>query len=512
MRGMETLRSVVASLGRLSRPLRLAVFSLIALAGAVGLSLPQGAAQTDAGTGRAVVLEIDGAVTPAMADYLTREMRRAVEGGARLVVIRMDTPGGLDASMRAIIREILASPVPVATWVGPSGARAASAGTYILYASHVAAMAPGTNLGAATPVQIGGDGGSPFGGQDEEEEAETPAEEVAEDDAAAADGGQAAGDAEPAGDEAAPARRFEPRTASEAKVINDAVAYIRGLAELRDRNADWAERAVREAVSLGAREAAEQNVIDFTAPSLNALLELADGMEVEVGEDTVTLATAGLEIEEREMGLRTQILQIITDPNVALLLMVFGFYGIVFEIINPGTLIPGTIGSISLLTGFYALSVLPVNIAGGALMLLGLALLVAEAFAPSFGVLGIGGAIALTLGATLLIDTEVPGMEISWPIIVAIGVASFGFAILVARLAQTSHRRRVATGREEMIGSEGTVLEWSGTSGAVHVHGERWRARSDQALSPGERVAIVAVDGLTLDVRAPEAEPATART
>jgi membrane-bound serine protease (ClpP class) len=513
MRGMDSLRSVAASLGRLPRALRLVAFALIAVAGAAGLSLPHGAAQTQPGEGRAVVLDLEGAVTPAMADYLTREMRRAAEEGARLVVVRMDTPGGLDASMRAIIREILASPVPVATWVGPSGARAASAGTYILYASHVAAMAPGTNLGAATPVQLGGGGGgSPFGGQDEEEEAEAPAEEVAEDDATAADGGQAAGDAEPAGDEAAPARRFEPRTASEAKVINDAVAYIRGLAELRDRNADWAERAVREAVSLGAREAAEQNVIDFTASSLNALLELADGMEVEVGEDTVTLATAGLELEEREMGLRTQILQIITDPNVALLLMVFGFYGIVFEIINPGTLIPGTIGSISLLTGFYALSVLPVNIAGGALMLLGLALLVAEAFAPSFGVLGIGGAIALTLGAALLIDTEVPGMEISWPIIVAIGVASFGFAILVARLAQTSHRRRVATGREEMIGSEGTVLEWSGTSGAVHVHGERWRARSDRALSPGERVAIVAVDGLTLDVRAPEAEPATART
>jgi membrane-bound serine protease (ClpP class) len=509
---MDTLRSVVASLGRLPRALRLAVFSLVALAGAVGLSLPQGAAQTDAGPGRAVVLDLDGAVTPAMADYLTREMRKAAEEGARLIVIRMDTPGGLDASMRAIIREILSSPVPVATWVGPSGARAASAGTYILYASHVAAMAPGTNLGAATPVQIGGGGGSPFGGSDDDE-ADTPAvEEVAEDDATATDGAEAAGEGEPTEGEAAPARRFEPRTASEAKVVNDAVAYIRGLAELRDRNADWAERAVREAVSLGAREAAEQNVIDFTASSLNALLESADGMEVQVGEDVVTLATAGLELEEREMGLRTQILQIITDPNVALLLMVFGFYGIVFEIINPGTLIPGTIGAISLLTGFYALSVLPVNIAGGALMLLGLALLVAEAFAPSFGVLGIGGAIALTLGATLLIDTEVPGMELSWPIIVAIGVASFGFAILVARLAQTSHRRRVATGREEMIGSEGTVLEWSGTAGAVHIHGERWRARSDRALSPGERVSVVAVDGLTLDVRAPEAEPATVRT
>jgi membrane-bound serine protease (ClpP class) len=210
---MDSLRSVAASLGRLPRALRLVAFALIALAGAAGLSLPHGAAQTQPGEGHAVVLDLEGAVTSAMADYLTREMRRAAEEGARLVVVRMDTPGGLDASMRAIIREILASPVPVATWVGPSGARAASAGTYILYASHVAAMAPGTNLGAATPVQLGGGGGgSPFGGQDEEE-AEAPAEEVAEDDATAADGGQTAGDAEPAGDEAAPARRFEPRTA-----------------------------------------------------------------------------------------------------------------------------------------------------------------------------------------------------------------------------------------------------------------------------------------------------------
>jgi membrane-bound serine protease (ClpP class) len=513
MRRMHSLRSVVASLGRVPRALRLAAFAVMALVGAIALFLPPGAAQTEPepDPGNAVVLDLDGAVTPATADYLTREMRRAADDGARLVVIRMDTPGGLDASMRDIIREILASPVPVATWVGPAGARAASAGTYILYASHVAAMAPGTNLGAATPVQIGGGGGSPFGGfGEDEDEAEAPAaEEVAEDDTTATDGAQA-DDGEAPGEEGRPARRFEPRTAAEAKVINDAVAYIRGLAELRDRNADWAELAVREAVSLGARQAADENVIDFTATSLDVLLERANGMEVQVGEDTVTLATAGLEIEEREMGLRTQILQIITDPNVALLLMVFGFYGIVFEIINPGTLIPGTIGAISLLTGFYALSVLPVNIAGGALMLLGVALLVAEAFAPSFGVLGIGGAIALTLGATLLIDTEAPGLEISWPIIGAIGVASLGFALLVARLAQTSHQRRIATGREEMIGSEAMVLEWSGTLGAVHVHGERWRAKSDRALSPGDRVAVVAVNGLTLDVRAPEAEPATA--
>jgi membrane-bound serine protease (ClpP class) len=461
----------------LPRLLRLIAFTLVALAGAALLVQ----SQTPQEPGRAILLDLDGAVTPASADFLQRGIRDAADEGASLVIIRMDTPGGLDASTRAIIREILASPVPVATWVAPSGSRAASAGTFILYASHVAAMAPGTNLGAATPVAIGG-GGSPFGGFGEEE-----------DEAAANDE-----------EDDAPARRFEPRTAAEAKVINDAVAYIRGLAELRDRNADWAERAVREAATLGATEAARENVIDFVAPSLEVLLERADGMVVQIGEDEVTLATAGLAVEEREMGLRGQILQILTDPNVAILLMVFGFYGIVFEIINPGTLIPGTIGAISLLTGFYALSVLPVNIAGAALMLLGVALLVAEAFAPSFGVLGIGGAIALTLGATLLIDTDVPGIELSWPVIGAIAVASFAFAVVVARLAQTSHRRKVSTGREELVGSRGTVTEWSGTSGAIHIHGERWRARSDGPLAPGDRVEVVAVDGLVLEVRAVE--------
>ncbi len=549
MRAMHSLRSVVASLGRLPRALRLAVFTFMALVGAVALSMPPGSAQTEPGPGRAIVLDLDGAVTPAIADYLTREMRRAADDDARLIVIRMDTPGGLDAAMRDIIRAILNSPVPVATWVGPSGARAASAGTYILYASHVAAMAPGTNLGAATPVQIGGGGGgggSPFGGfGQDEDEGEAPAgeamEEVAQDGGQAADGAEngaqaadgaengaqaangaengapadgatAAGNGEAAEDEAEPTRRFEPETAAEAKVIHDAVAYIRGLAELRDRNADWAERAVREAVSLSATAAAEQNVIDFTATSLQVLLERADGMEVLVGEETVTLATVGLEIEEREMGLLTQILQIITDPNVALLLMVFGFYGIVFEIINPGTLIPGTIGAICLLTGFYALAVLPVNIAGGALMLLGVALLVGEAFAPSFGVLGIGGAIALTLGAALLIDTDAPGIEISWPIIGAIGVASLAFALMVARLAQTSHRRSVATGREELVGAEGRVVDWRGNTGGVHIHGERWRARSDAPLEKGDRVRVERVDGLTLvvaPVSASTEKPAT---
>jgi membrane-bound serine protease (ClpP class) len=473
------------------RTLRLSLFALMALIGATAMSF----SQQQAPEGRAVVLTLEGAVTPASADYLVDGMQRAAAEDARLVVIRMDTPGGLDASMRAIIREILASPVPVATWVAPSGSRAASAGTYILYASHVAAMAPGTNLGAATPVQLGGGGGGlPFGAEEEQRERDGAGEEAAGDEA-----------------EDAPRTRFEPRTAAEAKVVNDAVAYIRGLAQLRGRNADWAERAVREAVSLDAQEAAAENVIDFVAPTLDALLAAADGMVVSLGGDQVTLATAGMEVEEREMGLRHRLLQIITDPNVAMLLMVFGFYGIVFEIINPGTLIPGTIGAISLLTGFYALSVLPVNIAGAALMLLGVALLVAEAFAPSFGVLGIGGAVALTLGAAMLIDTDVPGFEMSWPAVGAVGVARLAFALLVARLAQTAHRRRVATGREEMIGAEATVLEWSGGSGAVHTHGERWRAQGPEDLAPGDRVWIVGIDGLVLRVGSEESAADAAR-
>jgi membrane-bound serine protease (ClpP class) len=475
--------SLTAAGGRAALGMRLAFFTLLALVGLGGLTQSQ---TGPGGDRRAVVLTLDGAVSPASADYITRGIADAAAEGAALVVLRMDTPGGLDSSMRTIIREILASPVPVATYVAPSGARAASAGTYILYASHVAAMAPGTNLGAATPVAIGGGGGSPFGDRSPfggEEEA--PAEDAADGEAA---------------EEETPPTRFEPTTASEAKVINDAVAYIRGLADLRGRNADWAERAVREAVSLTSTAALAENVIDLTATSLADLLAQADGRVVQVGETEVTLATEGLILEEREPGLRNQILSIITDPNVALLLMVFGFYGIVFELLNPGALVPGTIGAISLLTGFYALAVLPVTIAGAGLMLLGLALLVAEAFAPSFGVLGIGGAVALTLGATLLFDGDVPGMELSWPVIAAIGVMSVGFALLVARLAVTSHKERVSTGREEMIGAEARVLDWSGTSGNVFIHGERWRARAAEPVAAGETVTVTAMEGLVLEV------------
>jgi membrane-bound serine protease (ClpP class) len=286
------------------------------------------------------------------------------------------------------------------------------------------------------------------------------------------------------------------------------VAYIRGLAELRGRNSAWAERAVREASSLSSSAAARENVIDFTAATIDELLRQADGRTVQVGQQEVTRSTAGLTVEEIEPDWRTRLLAVVTDPNVALILMMIGIYGLIFEFMNPGTLIPGTIGGISLLVGLYALAVLPVSFAGVGLILLGMALIVAEAFAPSFGILGIGGAVALVLGATILFDTgDVPGIEVSWPVIAAIAVASLGMAMLVARLAVTSRRVAVVSGRERIIGAEAIVLEWTGNTGWVRLQGERWRARGDRIFLAGDRVRVVALDGLTVEV-AGTGEPA----
>ena len=445
--------------------------TVVALAGLLAAS-PTVMAQQTVARRTALVLEIRDAIGPATSRYVKRGLQTAADRGAAVVVIIMDTPGGLDASMREIIQAILSSPIPVVTYVHPSGARAASAGTYILYASHVAAMTPGTNLGAATPVAIGA---PPLGAP------ETPRQ--------------------PAGEEAPKGEAGRaPRTPEEAKVVNDAVAFIRSLAEMRGRNADWAEKAVREAASLAANEAVAQRVVDLVAPTLEELLREIDGREVKVGSGVVTIAAKDLAIERLEPDWRTRLLAAITNPNIALILMMIGLYGLIFELMNPGSFFPGTVGIICLLLGLYGLAVLPINLVGVLLVLLGLALLAVEATTPSFGVLGVGGAVALALGLTMLVDTTAPGFQVAKPIVGALVASTVAFSALLVPVVLRAQRRRVVTGREELVGLRGEVLDWSGSRGHVFVHGERWRAVSGMELSPGTRVRVTSSDGLTLTV------------
>ena len=432
----------------------------------------------------AALLQVDGAISPASADYIERGIGKAQAQGASLVLLQIDTPGGLDTSMRQIIKGILASPVPVATFVSPAGARAASAGTYILYASHVAAMAPATNLGAATPVPLGVPGSAP--GDDRPARKAEPT-------------GEKAGDKK-SGESPAPAA---PADAMRAKQVNDAVAYIRSLAELRGRNADWAERAVREGVSLSAEQALKENVIDMIAADVPALLEALHGREIKVLERTVKLDTEAATLLTIAPDARNRFLSVITNPSVALILMLIGVYGLFFEFSSPSFGVAGVAGGICLLLGLYALQLLPINYAGLGLILLGLALMIAETFLPSFGVLGIGGIVAFVLGATLLIDTEVPGFGIPLPLIVATALISAALLVLAGGLALRSRRARVVSGREEMIGARGEVFD---AEGWASVHGERWRVRSAAPLAPGQKVRVTAIDGLTLTV-----EPASDR-
>jgi membrane-bound serine protease (ClpP class) len=425
-----------------------------------------------------VVLSVDGAISPGSADYVVRGLRSAADDNAQLVVLKMDTPGGLDTAMRQIIKQIIASPVPVAAFVAPEGARAASAGTYILYASHIAAMAPATNLGAATPINIG------IGGIDGQPQPEKQPQQ---------DGGK--NKSKPGG------KLLVPGSTLQHKQINDAAAYIRSLAQMRGRNAEWAEQAVREAVSLSADEALKLKVVDLIARDVPELLSKLDGRKVNVLGVERTLDLKDAHIVTLEPDWRSRLLSVIADPSIAYLLMLAGIFGLFFEFSNPGFVLPGVIGAISLLLALFAFQMLPVNYAGLGLIILGIAFMVAEVFIPSFGVVGIGGVVAFVIGSVLLIDTDMPGFGIPWTVIVPVALASALFIFFVAGMAVKSWKRPVVSGREELVGSSGEVLEdFDGRDGWARVHGETWRIRCKQPLRQGQKIRVLSMDGLIFDV------------
>ncbi len=418
---------------------------------------------------RALVLDIDGAIGPAIADYVVREIAAAAPKTDGLIVLRLNTPGGLDTSMREIDKAILASPVPVAAFVAPSGARAASAGTYIAYASAIAAMAPGTNIGAATPIELGGNPLSPSGGSDQK--------------------------AQP------PGKASEPADAESRKIVNDAVAYIRSLAAVNGRNADWAEDAVRNAASLPAAEAQKLHVVDVIAADVPDLLHQIDGRMVTVAGKPMRLATAGLQVVTAPPDWRTELLALVTNPNVAFILMLIGVYGLILEFFNPGAVAPGLVGVISLMVALYALALLPINYAGAALVLIGIGLMIAEAHIGAFGAIGVGGIAAFVIGALMMFPSGVPGFALSGAVVIGAALGSATLFLLALAALFRSRKRPVVTGGEALIGASGETVSWQGDEGRVRVAGEIWRAKADAPLRDGSRVEIISRDGLILVVR-----------
>jgi len=476
------------------KTLRALLACLLALSALAGVTLGQAPAD---GNSRALLFELNGPLGPATSDYIVRGIEQAAEERAALVIIQMDTPGGLDTAMRDIIKAILASPVPVVTWVAPSGSRAASAGTYILYASHVAAMAPATNLGAATPVPVGGQPAAPG-----DEQAPGGPEDAAGEDGGAGDADASAADE--TGADAAPAEAPPMKGGPEAKAINDAVAYIRGLAEQRGRNADWAERAVREAASLTAERAVEQNVIDLVAADMGALLRAIDGRTVQTPAGERTIESEGLAVERVAPDWRTELLAIITSPTVAYMLLLAGIYGLIFEGYNPGAILPGVVGAICLLVALYAFQILPVNYAGLALIVFGVLLMIGEIFVPSFGALGIGGIVAFVAGSVILMDTDVPGFGVPVALIGSVALLGGSAVMAIIWFAVRARNRPVVSGREDMVGAIAHATTSFEGSGQVRVHGELWSAESGIPVQQGQSLRVTDMHGLTLTVEPDE--------
>ncbi|UNK50121.1 nodulation protein NfeD [Lysobacter sp. S4-A87] len=438
-------------------------------------------------SGEILLLDIKGGIGPAMRDYLRSGLRRASDEGARAVVLRIDTPGGLDAATRDINQAILASPVPVIAWVAPEGARAASAGTYILYACHLAAMAPATSLGAATPVSMGGPG--PGTGPEPEPE-------------------ESRGQREPPAANApatTPSPRNEPRDAMSRKAVNDAVGYLRSLAELRGRNQEFAEAAVRDAATLTATQALSQGVIEIIAGNTGQLLRQAQGRKVRLAQREVTLDLAGKTVTVVTPDWRARLLAVLTEPTVAYLLLLIGLYGLVFEGYSPGAILPGMVGAICLLLAAYGLQVLPVNYAGVALIVVGVALIAIEFAMPSVGAAGVGGVVALVAGSLILFDTQVPGFGVPGGLIAGIGAATAVMFMGMIWLASRARRQPVVTGQEELVGQMAVATRDFDGLGQVHVRGEHWQARSAVPVRRGQPVRVLALDGLVLRVE-PEAE------